>query len=171
MRDIVHDLKTFARADGPENAHVELQSLLDVCANMAAHELRGGTKLVKDYRDRVAVVGSETRLGQVFLNILVNAMQAIPEDAATNHEVRVVVRAAGAAAIVEISDTGAGVPDSLVDRIFEPFFTTKGTGSGIGLSISHRIVRSAGGTLACAPRPGGGTVFRVTLPATESQDA
>jgi PAS domain S-box-containing protein len=168
MRDIVHDLKTLARADGPESAHVELSSLLDVCANMAGHELRSGTKLVKEYRDRVAVIGSETRLGQVFLNILVNAMQAIPEDDARDHEVRIVLRAAGSDAIVEISDTGAGVPPLLVDRIFEPFFTTKGSGSGIGLSISHRIVRSAGGTIACAARPGGGTMFRVTLPAIES---
>jgi two-component system, NtrC family, sensor kinase len=169
MRDIVRDLKTLARADGPESTRVDLRRLLDVSANMAEHELRAGTKLVRDYRDPLVVVGSETRLGQVFLNLLVNAAQAIPEqrgDAQAEHEVRIVTRAIGGSAVVEISDTGVGVPRALVDRIFEPFFTTKaGAGTGLGLSISHRIVVSAGGTIACEPRPGGGTTFRVTLPA------
>ena len=166
MRDIVHDLKTLARSDGPDGALVDVQHMLDVCANMAAHELREGTRLVKDYRDRVAVLGNETRLGQVFLNLLVNAAQAIPEGPGEGHEVRVTLRASGANAVVEISDTGVGVPRASSDRIFEPFFTTKeGVGTGLGLSISHRIVVDAGGTIACEPRPGGGTTFRVTLPA------
>ncbi|MEO6419268.1 MAG: PAS domain S-box protein, partial [Polyangiaceae bacterium] len=168
MRDIVRDLKTLARADGLENVHVDVQHMLDVCANMATHELRPGTKIVRDYRDKVTVLGNETRLGQVFLNVLVNAAQAIPEGTSGAHEVRVVVRASGPSVIVEISDTGAGVPRALVDRIFEPFFTTKqGMGTGLGLSISHRIVTSAGGTITCEPRPGGGTIFRVTLPSAD----
>ncbi len=169
MRDIVHDLKTLARSDGPENAHVDVQHMLDVCTHMAEHELRPGTRLVKDYRDRVAVLGNETRLGQVFLNLLVNAAQAIPAGQCGESEVRIAVRAVGTNAVVEISDTGTGVPRALMDRIFEPFFTTKeGVGTGLGLSISHRIVVSAGGTISCEPRPGGGTTFRVTLPAVDA---
>ncbi len=133
---------------------------------MAEHQLRAPTKLVKEYRDEVSVIGSETRLGQVFLNLLVNAAQSIPEGTNEEHEVRIVVRQAEDRAIIEISDTGCGVPASDVDRIFEPFFTTKdGSGTGLGLSISHRIVSSAGGALTCEARPGGGTVFRVSLPA------
>ena len=132
---------------------------------MAEHELRPRTKLVKDYQDPVTVFGAETRLGQVFLNLLVNAGQAIPEGDAEANEVRLVVRAAGENAVVEISDTGRGIPADKLERIFEPFFTTKeGVGTGLGLSISHRIVAAAGGTLTCEPRPGGGTTFRVTLP-------
>ncbi len=165
MRDIVHDLKTLARGDEGRPSTIDVQHLLDVCVNMAEHELRPRAKVVKDYRDSVTVFGGETRLGQVFLNLLVNAGQAIPEGDADANEVRLVVRAEGDSAIVEISDTGIGIAREHVDRIFEPFFTTKeGVGTGLGLSISHRIVAAAGGTLTCEPRPGGGTTFRVTLP-------
>jgi two-component system NtrC family sensor kinase len=167
MRDIVHDLKTLARGDGGGASTIDLQNLLDVCANMAEHELRPRTRLVKDYQDPVTVFGAETRLGQVFLNLLVNAGQSIPEGDAEANEVRLVVRAAGENAVVEISDTGSGIPADQMERIFEPFFTTKeGVGTGLGLSISHRIVAAAGGTLTCEPRPGGGTTFRVTLPSS-----
>jgi two-component system NtrC family sensor kinase len=165
MRDIVHDLKTLARGDEGGATTIDLHHLLDVCANMAEHELVLRTKLVKDYRDSVTVLGVETRLGQVFLNLLVNAGQAIPEGNADGNEVRLVLRAEGDRAIVEVSDTGTGIPREQLDRIFEPFFTTKeGVGTGLGLSISHRIVAAAGGTLTCEPRAGGGTTFRVTLP-------
>jgi len=171
MRDIVRDLKTLARSDAPESRRVDLRFLLDVAANMAEHELRAGTKLVREYRDELVVVGNETRLGQVFLNLLVNAAQSIPEGQGEG-EVRIVTRAVGTSAVVEISDTGSGVPRALVDRIFEPFFTTKaGVGTGLGLSISHRIVVSAGGTIVCDARPGGGTTFRVTLPCAEAPPA
>jgi PAS domain S-box-containing protein len=169
MRDIVRDLKTMTRSDGADNARVDVRHLLDVCTNMAEHELRPGIKVVKDYRTSVVVRGNETRLGQVFLNLLVNAAQAIPDDRGGEHEIRVMADAVGANVVVEISDTGAGVPRELIDRIFEPFFTTKlGVGTGLGLSISHRIVVSAGGTIGCEPRPDGGTTFRVTLPAAEA---
>jgi signal transduction histidine kinase len=138
---------------------------------MAEHELRPRAKVVKDYRDRVTVVGTEPRLGQVFLNLLVNAAQAIPEGNAEGNEVRVVVRWEADKAVVEISDTGAGIPSEQLDRIFEPFFTTKeGIGTGLGLSISHRIVTSARGTITCEAHPSGGTTFRVTLPAPEVRE-
>ncbi|CAN5877109.1 hypothetical protein BH11MYX4_BH11MYX4_34800 [soil metagenome] len=167
MRDIVHDLKTLARGDAEEGGPIEVRHLLDVCANMAEHELRAPTRLGKDYRDDVSVFGTETRLGQVFLNLLVNAAQSIPEGSTDEPEVRIVVRQVDDRAIVEISDTGCGIAPGDVDRILEPFFTTKeGSGTGLGLSISHRIVSAAGGTLTCEPRPGGGTTFRVSLPAS-----
>ena len=169
MRDIVHDLKTLARADSDASGTIDLQHLLDVCVNMAEHELRPRAKVVKDYRDRATVFGTEPRLGQVFLNLLVNAAQAIPAGHAEDNAVEVVVRLEGTSAIVEISDTGEGIPPEQVDRIFEPFFTTKaGVGTGLGLSISHRIVTSAGGVISCEPRPAGGTTFRVTLPASDA---
>jgi len=172
MRDIVHDLKTLARGDSEKGAIIDVPHLLDVCANMAEHHLRSRAKLVKDYGDSVFVIGSEPRLGQVFLNLLVNAAQAIPEGHASDNEVKIVVRQAGDRGIVEISDTGCGIPPGDVDRIFEPFFTTKqGVGTGLGLSISHRIVTSVGGTLTCEARPGGGTVFRVALPSAECDPA
>lgn len=168
MRDIVYDLKTLARADSDASGTIDLQHLLDVCVNMAEHELRPRARVVKDYRDRATVFGTEPRLGQVFLNLLVNAAQAIPQGHAEDNAVEVVVRLDGASAVVEISDTGEGIPPAQVDRIFEPFFTTKaGVGTGLGLSISHRIVTGAGGVISCEPRAAGGTTFRVTLPASD----
>ncbi|MDB4997987.1 MAG: Sensory box histidine kinase/response regulator [Myxococcaceae bacterium] len=168
MRDIVYDLKTLARADGQARGPIDVQHILDTCINMGEHELRRGTKLVKDYRDVCSVSATESSLGQVFLNLLVNAAHAIPESDSNDNEVRVVVRASGDEVIVEISDTGVGIPREHLDRIFEPFFTTKqGLGTGLGLSISHRIVRSVGGTLTCEPRPGRGTLFRVVLPSAD----
>jgi signal transduction histidine kinase len=168
MRDIVHDLKTLARADSDASGAIDLPHLLDVCVNMAEHELRPRAKVVKDYRDKVTVFGTEPRLGQVFLNLLVNAAQAIPAGRPDDNEVRVVVRWEAGNAIVEVADTGAGIPRDQMDRVFEPFFTTKeGVGTGLGLSISHRIVTSAGGTITCEARPTGGTTFRVTLPAPD----
>lgn len=168
MRDIVHDLKTLARADGAPSGAIDLQHLLDVCINMAEHELRPRAKVVRDYRQRVTVVGTEPRLGQVFLNLLLNAAQAIEEGHAEDNAVKVVLRLERASAIVEISDSGAGVLPEHSDRIFEPFFTTKeGVGTGLGLSISHRIVTESGGTITCEARRAGGTTFRVTLPASD----
>jgi signal transduction histidine kinase len=165
MRDIVHDLKTLARGDAEERGLVDVQQILDVCTNMAEHELRARARLVKDYRGSDSVRGTEARLGQVFLNLLVNAAQAIPAGDVDGNEVRVMVRASHEQVIVEISDTGIGIPSEHMDRIFEPFFTTKeGAGTGLGLPISHRIVTSIGGTLTCEPRAAGGTMFRVALP-------
>jgi PAS domain S-box-containing protein len=169
MRDIVHDLKTLARGDVAEHAPIDVQHMLDVCANMAEHELVPRARVVKDYRDKVFVLGTEARLGQVFLNLLVNAAQSIPLGAPESNEVRLHVRAEGASVVVEISDTGAGIPAAHRDRIFEPFFTTKeGSGTGLGLSISHHIVTSAKGTLTCEPGTERGTVFRVSLPSADA---
>jgi len=166
MRDIVHDLKTLARGEGDQTVVTDLAHILDVCVNMAEHELRSRARVVKDYGEHVFVRGTEARLGQLFLNILLNAAQATPEGDRERHEVRVAIRSLDEHFIeVRISDTGVGVPPENKDRVFEPFFTTKeGVGTGLGLSISHRIVTSVGGTISVEPRPGGGSVFRVVLP-------
>ncbi len=166
MRDIVHDLKTLARGQGDRTVVTDIAHILDVCVNLAEHELRSRARLVKEYGEHVLVRGTEASLGQVFLNILLNAAQSIPEGDPAKHEVRVAVTSPdGDHVEVRISDTGVGVALENRDRIFEPFFTTKeGAGTGLGLSISHRIVTSVGGSIAAEPRPGGGTVFRVVLP-------
>ncbi|AKU99569.1 Sensory box histidine kinase/response regulator [Labilithrix luteola] len=168
MRDIVHDLKTLARGDAGGFVSVDVQHILDVCANMAEHELRSRARIVKEYRDRVFVWGIESRLGQVFSNLLLNAAQAIPAGNVDDNEVRLVVAAHHRdRVLVEILDTGIGVPPEDFDRIFEPFFTTKeGLGTGLGLSICHGIVTSMGGTISAEPGPERGTLFRLVLPSS-----
>jgi CheY-like chemotaxis protein len=113
------------------------------------------------------VQASESRLGQVFLNLVVNAAQAIEEGHADENEIRVStsIDAMGRVAI-EITDTGSGMPAEVLERLFTPFFTTKavGVGTGLGLSICHRIVTGFGGNIEVHSTLGKGTTFRVFLP-------
>jgi PAS domain S-box-containing protein len=166
MRDIVRDLKTLARGDGEAAIPVDLQAILDVCANMAEREIVQRARLVRELGGKNLVMGSEARLGQVFLNLLLNAAQAIPEGRPEENEVCIRVRREPPGKVtIEVRDTGTGIAPEHRDRIFEPFFTTKqGEGTGLGLSICHRIVTSAGGALSAAPNDDRGTTFRVVLP-------
>jgi CheY-like chemotaxis protein len=120
------------------------------------------------------VLGNEHRIEQVFLNLLVNAVQALSDDR-TDNEIRVTLRADTAGkVVVEVADNGPGISDEIRARIFDPFFTTKsvGIGLGLGLSICHGIVTSHGGTITVDSVVGGGSTFRVTLPAmTNAPDA
>jgi CheY-like chemotaxis protein len=123
--------------------------------------------VVKDLRAVPAVRASEGRLGQVFLNLLVNAAQAIPEGQVERNEIRVSARPIpGERVVIEVSDTGCGIPADVLPRIFDPFFTTKppGVGTGLGLSIVHGIVTGMHGEIQVESTPGKGTTFRITLP-------
>jgi PAS domain S-box-containing protein len=169
VRDIVRDVKTLSLVEGASEP-VDLHRVLDVCGAMAEHELRHRARLVKHYGAPARVLASEARLGQVFLNLLVNAAQAIPEGNVDANEIEVRTRRSGPdEVVVEVHDTGSGIPASIVDRIFEPFFTTKsrGKGSGLGLAISRDVVASLGGTISVEPRTPRGTTFRVVLPTSE----
>jgi CheY-like chemotaxis protein len=122
---------------------------------------------VERYGEVPLVDGDEGRLEQVFVNLLVNAAQAIPEGHADRNEIRISTWTDAAGdAVVEISDTGAGIPPEIRDRIFDPFFTTKpvGIGTGLGLSICRGIVTKLGGELSVESEVNRGTCFRVTLP-------
>ncbi|HEY0709589.1 MAG TPA: ATP-binding protein [Polyangia bacterium] len=119
------------------------------------------------------LAGSEVRLGQVFVNLLVNAAHSIPPGQANSNEVRVTARTdARGWVVVEVSDTGSGIPAEIRGRIFDPFFTTKptGMGSGLGLSVCLGIVKSFGGEIAVDSEYGRGSVFRVLLPPTQAAD-
>jgi len=120
------------------------------------------------------VLANGARLGQVFLNLLINAAQAIPEGQVEKNEIRVVTRSDDLGrAIVEVRDSGSGISPDVVGRIFDPFFTTKpiGIGTGLGLSICRSIVTALGGVIAVESQVNKGTVFRVTLPsAPEAKD-
>jgi two-component system, cell cycle sensor histidine kinase and response regulator CckA len=136
---------------------------------MALNEIRHRARLTKEYGATPLVDADDVRLGQVFINLLVNAAQALPEGRADSNEVRVITSTdAMGRAVVEIHDTGSGIPESVLGRVFDPFFTTKpiGLGTGLGLSICHNIVTSMGGTITVESEIGRGTRFRVVLPAS-----
>ena len=171
VRQIVRDLMTFSQGNIEHRGLVDVRSVLESSIQMAWHEIRHRAKLVKHLSEVPPVEANEARLGQVFLNLLVNAAQAIPEGDANNHEVRVSTREDDQGnVIIEVADTGAGIPRDTLPRIFDPFFTTKtaGAGMGLGLSISHGSIKSLGGDLRVESAPGRGSVFRVVLPASKS---
>ena len=175
VRKIVQDLKTFSRGGEERTGPVDLRGVLEASSNLAWNEVRHRAKLVKDYAaDLPQVRGNESRLAQVFLNLIINAAQAMPIGAADDHQIRIATRAAGGKVEVKITDTGAGIPSSDLRRIFDPFFTTKptGEGTGLGLFICQNIVRSYGGRIAVESQLGVGSVFTVELPAAtaEQQD-
>jgi ligand-binding sensor domain-containing protein/signal transduction histidine kinase/CheY-like chemotaxis protein len=166
VRRIVQDLKTFSRGDEEARGPVSLQAVLESAAKLAGNELRPRARLVKDFGDIPLVEGNESRLAQVFLNLVINSAQALPEGRASENEVRLVTRREGADKVVaEVHDTGSGIPQEVLSRIFEPFFTTKpvGVGTGLGLALCHRFVTSMGGEIGVESEPGKGTVVRVTL--------
>ncbi len=166
IRMVVEDLRAFSRERSETFGPVDLGRLLDRSASMASHEVSRRAQLVKDYSNLPSVAGNEARLGQVFLNLLVNAAQAIPEGNAAVNEVRIEGRAAEQGSVaIDIVDTGVGIEPEVAQHIFEPFFTTKPAGgTGLGLSISHHIVTSLGGTLRLVSSRTRETRFRVVLP-------
>jgi PAS domain S-box-containing protein len=169
VRQIVRDLLTFSQGNIEHVGPVDVRGIVESATQMAWHEIRHRARLTRSLAELPPVEANEARLGQVFLNLLVNAAQAIPEGQADRHEVRVSTRTdEKGCAIVEICDTGIGITAEHMPRIFDPFFTTKGeSGTGLGLAISHGTVKACGGDIQVVSEPGKGTTFRVVLPAAK----
>lgn len=168
IRQIVRDLKLFSRAEEDSRDLCSIAPLLDSVIRMAWPEIQHSARVVKEYGNVPPVHASESRLSQVFLNLLVNAGQAIPPGRAEHNEVRVTTRVlADGRVAIDVRDTGPGIPDDVKRRLFTPFFTTKpvGSGTGLGLAICQRIVRSLGGDITLESQVGHGTCFTVVLPA------
>jgi PAS domain S-box-containing protein len=173
VRAIVNDLRGLSRGDDERRGPVDFVRVVESACNIAAPHVRHRSRLVRDFGPIPAVLGNESRLGQLVLNLLVNAADAIPEGRAAENEIRIVLRTdARGWLVLEVSDTGAGIPPNVIDRIFEPFFTTKpvGVGTGLGLAICHDVVRSVGGTITAESAAGKGATFRVTLPPCDHVD-
>jgi two-component system NtrC family sensor kinase len=170
VRDIIRDLKFFSRVQSDQHGPVDLRVLLDSCVNMAWSEIKHRAKLVKDYGDVPHVQANETQLGQVFLNLLMNAAQAIPQQGGDSSEIRLSTRHEDGAVVVTVQDNGVGIPAENMGRLFDPFFTTKpaGVGTGLGLSICHGIIEALGGRITVESQPGRGSTFRVFLPVAAS---
>jgi signal transduction histidine kinase/CheY-like chemotaxis protein len=166
---IVRDLKTFARPDESDLVElVDLRQVLDATVKIAQNEIQHRAQLVKSYDSVSPVRGNEPRLFQVFLNLLLNAAQAIPEGRVNENEISVVIDQPDPERVrVVVSDTGSGIAPEHLPRITEPFFTTKppGVGTGLGLAVVKSIVDKLNGTLEFGSAGGRGTRVSVTLPA------
>jgi PAS domain S-box-containing protein len=173
IRDVVRDLGSLSRVDADRVALLDVRELLDAALRMADHEIRVRARVRRHYEPVPPVLANESRLGQVFLNLAVNAAQAIPEGDVDRHEIGVSTRLDGDRVIVEIRDSGAGIPPELMSRVFEPFVTTKpaGMGTGLGLHIARSIVTSVGGEIAIDSTVDVGTTVRVSLPVASAAQA
>ncbi len=172
IRRIVRDLRAFARVGDGELRPIDLRALLDTSANISFSEIRHRGRLVKDYGPPAIVDGDETRLIQVFVNLLINAAQALLPNRSEQNEVRIRTSVAPPGnAMIEIIDTGCGIAEKDWRRIFAPFFTTKpvDSGTGLGLSICQSIVRAHHGEISFASELGKGTTFTVLLPLVTQQ--
>ncbi|HLL25577.1 MAG TPA: ATP-binding protein, partial [Kofleriaceae bacterium] len=169
---VVHDLGVFSRPREDEET-LEITQVIDSAIKMSWNHIRHRAQLVRDHGPTPRVQMNRSRLGQVILNLLVNAAQAIVDGNATQNQIRIrTATELDGRALIEITDTGPGIPPHVLGHIFEPFFTTKpvGAGTGLGLSICHTIITAAGGHIDIASGASGGCTVRVTLPAARTVD-
>jgi PAS domain S-box-containing protein len=167
VREIVRDLRVFARDDQDQRYAVDIESVLTSTLRMAGGQIHERALLVTKFAGVPPVMGTEARLGQVFLNLVLNAVHATEPGRPGHNQITVTTSMDGAGRVVAtIADTGGGIPVELHPKIFTPFFTTKdiGLGTGLGLSICHRIITSLRGEITFASTVGRGTEFRVVLP-------
>jgi PAS domain S-box-containing protein len=169
VRLIVRDLRLFSRAEETRRQLVDVREILESTLRMAWHEIRHRARLVKAFDDVPPVEANEARLGQVFLNLVINAAHAIPEGRAETNQIRVATQREGERVMIEISDTGVGMSSELMEHIFTPFFSTRpaGVGTGLGLPICRRLVEDIGGELRVTSREGKGSTFGILLPIAE----
>ncbi|HEY4238967.1 MAG TPA: ATP-binding protein [Kofleriaceae bacterium] len=161
---ITSSLRTFARADDTPPGPVDVTSVVERALKMVDHDLRHRAQLVRRFSPVPPVTGNGSRLEQVVVNVLLNAIQSIPH-AGNGSRIEVSIEPTGDTVVVAIRDTGRGIPPSVRDRVFDPFFTTKpiGEGMGLGLAVCRGIVESIGGKIALESTEGVGTTVALTL--------
>jgi signal transduction histidine kinase len=160
---LVQNLKNFARVDRDGMDEIDINESVRSALAVAAHQLRDRIRVVTHLAELPRVRCMPSQLNQVFLNLITNAAQAIQADTGT---LTIHTRAAEDSVEIAFTDTGVGIPESVLPKIFDPFFTTKpvGEGTGLGLSIVHKIVKSHGGSIHVRTAVGKGTTFTVSLP-------
>ena len=172
MQQIVWDLRALGRAGGEELFYVDARTVLEIALRLSGPEVARTASMVLELDEVPCVLASESRLCQVFINLLVNAAQAMEARDVSDREIRVKTRHNEAAGLVgiDVVDTGEGISEERMSRIFEPFFTTKPKGTGLGLSICRDIVERMGGRIDVASTVGSGTTFTVWLSTTRKMD-
>ncbi|MBI2377899.1 MAG: PAS domain S-box protein [Deltaproteobacteria bacterium] len=170
VRHVVRDLRALSTVQSDEPGFVDVRKAAEFAIAVTRNEVRHRAALRATLSSEPCyVLGSEARLGEVILNLVVNAAQAIPEGRAETNEIRVSLSKEDRQIVLEVSDTGQGIAPENLGRVFDPFFTTKGTGqgSGLGLSVAHALVTGMGGRISVQSQVGVGTTFRIELPASE----
>jgi signal transduction histidine kinase len=162
IKKIVQDLKDFAHPGEQEGKIVNVNQCLDSTLNVVWNELKYKAKVVKEYGEVPLLFCYPQKLNQVFMNILVNAAQAIPKQG----EIKIKTQVVDGWAEIQISDTGVGIPPENLDKLFTPFFTTKevGQGTGLGLNVSYNIIKEHKGTIGVKSEVDKGSTFTIRIP-------
>ncbi len=162
MQSVIADLLFLTRESELPQAHVDVRHVLVSTLSLVRAGTRNGARITSDLAESSGILGHPSRLGQVFLNVMANALDAVADR--SDGVVHVALRESGGWVEVTIADNGPGVPEAVRPRAFDPFYTTKPEGTGLGLSISHAIVSAHGGQISLDNRPGGGAVVTIRLP-------
>ncbi|MFH2067427.1 MAG: ATP-binding protein [Pseudomonadota bacterium] len=162
VKKIVMDLKDFSHPGEENKVACDINAGIESTVNVIWNEIKYKAEVIKNYGDLPYIDAYPQQLNQVFMNLLVNAAQAIP----ARGEIRITTRALDKEIEVEIADTGSGIPAENISKIFDPFFTTKeiGKGTGLGLNIAYQIIENHNGRIQVDSKIGEGTVFRIYLP-------
>ena len=171
MRQILGGLRAFSRGDEEPIGPVDVAAVIASTLTMAEAHLRARCRVVCDLQTVRPALANGSRLGQVVMNLLLNAAQAIPEGKSADHEIRIALSETDERVCLSVHDTGDGIAPNVLPYIFDPFFTTKpvGAGTGLGLWICHSIVRSFAGEILVESEHGRGTTFRVRLPSAPGE--
>jgi len=162
IRQIVKQLKSFARLDEAEMQKADINECLEETIRLFEHELKDNVKLTKDFGDLPKIACYPAKLNQVFLNLLINSTQAIEDEG----EISIITYTENDNICIVIEDNGVGIPKKSLDKIFDPGFTTKGVGvgTGLGLSISFRIIQEHKGEISVESKEEEGSTFKITIP-------
>jgi signal transduction histidine kinase len=169
VAEIVANLKDFSRIDRSKVSHSSINDCLNNTLMLAKHQLKLVT-VNKNLGDLPEITCAPSQINQVLLNLITNAVQAMPEERGT---LTLTTRTDGDGIAVDVADNGSGIPPDVLSKIFDPFFTTKeiGKGTGLGLSISYKIIEQHGGKISVESTPGAGTKFTVWLPLVPPAEA
>ncbi|HZJ68337.1 MAG TPA: PAS domain S-box protein [Kofleriaceae bacterium] len=171
IASITQSLRSFVKDDAESPGPVDLEEVVRRALKMVDNDLRHAARLMTEIAPMPPALGNAARLEQVFINVLINAIKALPPDPVEPHEIHVVTEHTGDRVTVTIRDTGCGIPEALRGRIFEPFFTTRdvGHGMGLGLSVSKTIVEKLGGDIEVDSIENVGTTVRVHVPTYQAE--
>ncbi len=162
VKDIVQGLKSFSRVDDAQVTDEDLHEGIESTLKVVANEIKYKCEVIKNFGQLPPVPCNLAQVNQVFMNLLVNAAQAMDEQGT----ITITTKQEGEFALITFQDTGSGIPDDVLGSIFDPFFTTKaiGSGTGLGLSISYGIIQDHGGSIEVESEVGSGTTFSIRLP-------
>jgi two-component system sensor histidine kinase HydH len=168
LKGLVTNFLEFARPSAPRRILIEPQVLLESVGQLAGETAKMAGIAIRIESGHVpAVFVDAEQIKQVLLNLILNAVQAMP----SGGEISLRSHQENGSILLEIADQGVGIPEENLERIFDPFFTTRAGGTGLGLSIAYQIINRHGGHLSVRNNPNGGSTFIVVLPLSQSEDA